>query len=86
MHGSAPDIASKGIANPVGQIWSAAKMLGHLGDRQSAAAVQQGFENAPERGGRHILTPDMGGEASIEFLGQAVAEEIKSAVLTGTGY
>ncbi|WP_426977278.1 tartrate dehydrogenase [Pseudarthrobacter sp. O4] len=86
VHGSAPDIAGKGIANPVGQIWSASMMLEHLGERGAAAAVQQGFENVLERGGKHILTPDLGGEATTEILGKTVAEEITAVALTATDH
>ncbi|MHC6593947.1 tartrate dehydrogenase [Arthrobacter sp. C152] len=85
VHGSAPDIAGKGIANPIGQIWSAAMMLEHLGERQAAAAVQQGFENVLARGGEHILTPDLGGVATSEVLGKTVAEEITAVALAEEG-
>ena len=81
VHGSAPDIAGRGIANPVGQIWSAAMMLEHLGELDAAKAVQQGFEKVLERGGSQILTPDLGGEATTEVLGKTIADEI-SAVAT----
>jgi tartrate dehydrogenase/decarboxylase / D-malate dehydrogenase len=83
VHGSAPDIAGKGIANPVGQIWSAAMMLEHLGETVAAAAVQRGFENVLARGGRDVLTPDLGGEASTEVLGKSIAEEIKAVAVEG---
>lgn len=85
VHGSAPDIAGKGIANPIGQIWSAAMMLEHLGERQAAAAVQQGFENVLARGGEHFLTPDLGGAATTEVLGKTVAEEITAVALAEEG-
>jgi len=69
VHGSAPDIAGKGIANPLAQIWSAALMLDHLGHRQAHDAVLQAIETVTEHGPR---TPDMGGRASTEELGRAV--------------
>ncbi|MFI1801884.1 tartrate dehydrogenase [Streptomyces sp. NPDC020379] len=78
VHGSAPDIAGKGIANPVGQIWSAAMMLEHLGEQEAAAAVQRGFENVLARGDKGVLTPDLGGNGGTRALGQAVAEEISA--------
>lgn len=82
VHGSAPDIAGKGVANPVGQIWSAALMLEHLGEREAAAAVQRGFENVLAHAGQDVLTPDLGGQGTTQMLGKAVADEVK-AVATG---
>jgi tartrate dehydrogenase/decarboxylase/D-malate dehydrogenase len=70
VHGSAPDIAGKGIANPVGQIWSGALMLDHLGHAEAAAAVVRAIERVLTDGPR---TPDMGGSASTSELGKAVA-------------
>lgn len=74
VHGSAPDIAGQGIANPIGQIWSGALMLEHLGYPEAAAAVEEAIEtvlgNTPWR------TPDMGGKASTEAVGKAIAEAI----------
>ncbi|MBK9675546.1 MAG: tartrate dehydrogenase [Betaproteobacteria bacterium] len=75
VHGSAPDIAGKGIANPIGQIWSGALMLDFLGHREAAAAVEAAIErvlcdaSAPK-------TPDLGGNARTADLGRAVAGEI----------
>jgi tartrate dehydrogenase/decarboxylase / D-malate dehydrogenase len=82
VHGSAPDIAGKGIANPVGQIWSASMMLQHLGEEAAAAAIVQGFESVLARGDRS-LTPDLGGNGTTELLGKAIAEEIRSAATPG---
>lgn len=74
VHGSAPDIAGQGIANPIGQIWSGALMLEYLGYPEAAAAVEEAIEtvlgNTPWR------TPDMGGKASTEAVGKAIAEAI----------
>ncbi|KHL03549.1 tartrate dehydrogenase [Sinomonas humi] len=78
VHGSAPDIAGKGIANPVGQIWSAALMLEHLGERNAGAAVQRAFENVLAEAQQGIVTPDLGGQGSTQTLGTAVAAEIKA--------
>jgi tartrate dehydrogenase/decarboxylase/D-malate dehydrogenase len=72
VHGSAPDIAGKGIANPIGQIWSGALMLDHLGHPEAGAAVFRAIETvladpaAPR-------TPDMGGSARTAQLGSAIA-------------
>ena len=74
VHGSAPDIAGKGIANPIGQIWSGALMLDHLGHPDVAAAVERAIESVLEDSS--LLTPDMGGTARTVELGAAVADAI----------
>lgn len=74
VHGSAPDIAGKGIANPIGQIWSAAMMLDHLGEREAAAAIVRAIEAVlvkPE-----CRTRDLGGSADTTTTGKAVADAI----------
>lgn len=73
VHGSAPDIAGKAIANPIGQIWSASMMLEHLGEGEAAAAVLAAIENVLSAKDAP-LTPDLGGKASTEDLGQAIAD------------
>ena len=73
VHGSAPDIAGKGIANPVGQIWSGAMMLEHLGHKAAADAVLRAIEKVVREGPR---TRDMGGKASTIELGKAVVEAL----------
>ena len=74
VHGSAPDIAGQGIANPIGQIWSGAMMMEHLGERDAAAAIVSAIERVlSERTGR---TRDLGGNADTETCGRAVAETI----------
>ncbi len=73
VHGSAPDIAGQGIANPVGQIWSGAMMLEHLGEREAAGAVLGAIERVLRNGPR---TPDMGGRATTAEVGRAIAAEI----------
>lgn len=74
VHGSAPDIAGKGIANPVGQILSGAMMLEHLGYPQAARAVEGAVEKV--LGDEDIKTPDLGGKATTEQVGTAVAEAV----------
>jgi tartrate dehydrogenase/decarboxylase/D-malate dehydrogenase len=74
VHGSAPDIAGKGIANPIGQIWSGALMLDHLGHPDAAAAVERAIESVLKDSS--LLTPDMGGTARTVELGAAVADAI----------
>jgi len=76
VHGSAPDIAGKGIANPIGQIWSGAMMLEHLGSSDAAAAIMRAIEIVLREGPR---TPDMGGKATTADVGKAVAEAVRSA-------
>ncbi len=78
VHGSAPDIAGKGIANPLGQIWSASMMLDHLGEPIAAAAIVTAFESVLAEGGSG-LTPDMGGTATTEALGTAIADRLRVA-------
>ncbi|MFD5629135.1 tartrate dehydrogenase [Streptomyces sp. NPDC127072] len=75
VHGSAPDIAGRGIANPVGQIWSGAMMLEHLGETAAAAGVIAAIESVLERQ-PEVLTPDLGGTAMTEALGTAIARRI----------
>ena len=76
VHGSAPDIYGKGIANPIGQIWSGAMMLEHLGYPDAAAAVMQAIETVLAEGPR---TPDMGGKAKTADVGRAIAEIVGTA-------
>jgi tartrate dehydrogenase/decarboxylase/D-malate dehydrogenase len=73
VHGSAPDIAGKGIADPVGGIWSAVLMLGHLGEADAAAALMDALERVCWRGPR---TRDIGGEATTAEVGDRVAEAV----------
>ena len=76
VHGSAPDIAGKGIANPVAQIWTGAMMLEHLGQVEAARAVVQAIERLVKDGKK--LTRDLGGTASTPEVGQAIAELVES--------
>jgi tartrate dehydrogenase/decarboxylase/D-malate dehydrogenase len=75
VHGSAPDIAGKGIANPIGQIWSGALMLEHLGHVDAAKAIVDAIErvladpSAPR-------TADIGGKATTVEVGKAIAAAI----------
>jgi tartrate dehydrogenase/decarboxylase / D-malate dehydrogenase len=71
VHGSAPDIAGKGIANPIGQIWSAAMMLEHLGELEAGKAVMAAIEKVLAAQ-NPILTPDMGGTSTTRELGSAI--------------
>ena len=75
VHGSAPDIAGQGIANPIGQIWSGAMMLDHLGHPAAHDAIVRAIEKVTAEGPR---TPDMGGTASTSDIGKAVAEAVSA--------
>src|SRR5512147_875824 len=75
VHGSAPDIYGRNIANPIGQIWSGAMLLDHLGEKAAGAAVMKAIETVLGEGPR---TPDMGGKASTQDVGKAVAEALSS--------
>jgi len=75
VHGSAPDIAGKGIANPIGQIWSGALMLEFLGHKEAADAIVSAIERvlADKASPR---TPDLGGKATTTDLTRAIAEAL----------
>jgi tartrate dehydrogenase/decarboxylase/D-malate dehydrogenase len=73
VHGSAPDIFGKGICNPIGQIWSGAMMLDHLGQAEAAAAIVRAIETVLQEGPR---TRDMGGTAGTADVGRAIASAI----------
>ncbi len=74
VHGSAPDISGKGIANPIGQIWSGAMMLDHLGESDAADSVMRAVETVLRD--RSLHTPDLGGRATTRQLGNGVASAI----------
>jgi tartrate dehydrogenase/decarboxylase/D-malate dehydrogenase len=77
VHGSAPDIYGKNIANPIGQIWSGAMMLDHLGQNEAGAAIVRAIESVLAQG--KSLTPDMGGTASTDGLGERIAAAVRTA-------
>jgi len=74
VHGSAPDIAGQGIANPVGQIWSGAMMLDHLGHPEAAAAIVTAIERVLAEPA--LRTRDLGGKADTVACGKAVADAL----------
>ncbi len=75
VHGSAPDIAGKGIANPIAQIWTGAMMLDHLGHEDAGRAVVAAIEQVVKEG--KTTTRDLGGTASTTDVGQAIAGQIR---------
>ena len=73
VHGSAPDIAGKGIANPIGQIWSAKMLLDHLGKTELGEMVLAAIEDVMEQ---RITTPDLGGKATTREVGDAIVGQL----------
>lgn len=73
VHGSAPDIAGRGIANPIGQIWTGAMMLEHLGHKEAAGEMIRAIEFVLRQG---IKTPDLGGQATTAEVTAAVVKAI----------
>jgi len=74
VHGSAPDIAGQGIANPIAQIWTGAMMLEHLGELDASVGIVKAIEAHVSTG--EILTPDLGGESTTAEVGEAIAERV----------
>jgi len=80
VHGSAPDIAGKALANPTAIILSGAMMLDHLGEKDAGRAVREGVRTALAEGA--VRTRDLGGSASTEEMAQAIAGATRSALAT----
>ncbi len=74
VHGSAPDIAGKGIANPIAQIWSGAMMLRHLGASEAADAIENAISDVLAKS--EVRTADIGGQASTKEMGAAIAARV----------
>ncbi len=79
VHGSAPDIAGQGVANPIGQIWSGALMLDFLGHRDAHDALIAAIEAVLDPAAGGPKTRDLGGSATTADLGRAVAEALRNA-------
>ncbi len=77
VHGSAPDIVGKGIANPIGQIWTAKMMLDHFGEEELGSKLLDIIEEVTNDG---IKTPDIGGTSSTEEVGDEICRRLKKAV------
>ena len=75
VHGSAPDIAGQGIANPIGTIWAASMMLDHLGEGPAAASIMRAIETVLARPDAP-RTPDLGGKARTNDLANAIAQAL----------
>jgi len=76
-HGSAPDIAGKGIANPIGAIWSASLMLDYLGEHEAGDHLLAAIERTIAAG--RVRTPDIGGDATTQAVGAAIRETLRQA-------
>ena len=76
VHGSAPDIAGKARANPIGAIWSGALMLRHLGEEAAAARIESAIDRVAAEG--EFLTAELGGTASTREVGDAIAREVRN--------
>jgi tartrate dehydrogenase/decarboxylase / D-malate dehydrogenase len=75
VHGSAPDIAGKGVANPVGAVWAGALMLEDLGEAEAAATVMGAIEDV--LAARAVRTPDLGGAAGTRELADALVAAVR---------
>jgi tartrate dehydrogenase/decarboxylase / D-malate dehydrogenase len=76
VHGSAPDIAGTGVANPIGAVWAGSMMLDDLGEADAAAAVMRAIEDV--LAAREVRTPDLGGDAGTRELTDALVAAVRS--------
>jgi tartrate dehydrogenase/decarboxylase/D-malate dehydrogenase len=76
IHGSAPDIAGKGIANPIGAIWAGALMLEHLGEPEAGARVVRAIERVLAEA--TVRTPDLGGSSTTAEMTEAIAVALRA--------
>jgi len=77
VHGSAPDIAGKGIANPMAAVWAGAMMLEFLGEEEAARGVMAALEAVAAEG--RVRTPDLGGTATTDEVAAAIAEKVAAS-------
>jgi tartrate dehydrogenase/decarboxylase / D-malate dehydrogenase len=82
IHGSAPDIAGKGIANPIGQIWSLSLMLDHLDLPEYGALILEAIEDLLSEG--RIRTPDLGGSSTTVEVGNGIVEKMRARAGSGS--
>jgi tartrate dehydrogenase/decarboxylase / D-malate dehydrogenase len=75
VHGSAPDIAGTGVANPIGAVWAGAMMLDDLGEAEAGAAVMRAIEDVLAAG--EVRTPDIGGGAGTAELADALVASVR---------
>jgi tartrate dehydrogenase/decarboxylase / D-malate dehydrogenase len=81
VHGSAPDIHGKGIANPIAAIWAGALMLDYLGEKEMGAQIMGAMEAVTAEG--RALTPDLGGTATTDQVADAICEKLRAGVAVG---
>jgi tartrate dehydrogenase/decarboxylase / D-malate dehydrogenase len=81
VHGSAPDIAGRGIANPIAAIWAAAMMMDHLGERAASERIMAALEAVT--GGRRVRTPDLGGSNTTAEFAAALIEKLSTLTAGG---
>jgi isocitrate dehydrogenase (NAD+) len=81
VHGSAPDIAGRGVANPLAMIFSGAMLLRHLGEHAAAGAVERAVDRVLQAG--EVRTPDLGGTSSTDQVARAVAEALRGGGRAG---
>jgi tartrate dehydrogenase/decarboxylase/D-malate dehydrogenase len=81
VHGSAPDIAGKGIANPIAAVWAAAMMLDDLGEADLAARIMAAVEHVTVEG--QVLTPDLGGTATTWEVADEICSKLRAGVAAG---
>jgi len=74
VHGSAPDINGKGIANPIGQIWTGKMLLDHIGEHEIGNILMNAIETTIEEG---IITPDIGGNSNTQEVSNRIIEKLK---------
>lgn len=75
VHGSAPDIIGKGIANPIGQIWTAKMMLDHFGEEELGARLLDVIEDVLKSG---CLTPDIGGSSTTDEVTEEIIKRVRT--------
>jgi tartrate dehydrogenase/decarboxylase / D-malate dehydrogenase len=78
IHGSAFDIAGKGIANPIGTFWTGAMLLEHLGEKQAAVRLMTAIEAVTAK---RVFTPDLGGSAKTKDVTEAVCAAVESVTV-----
>jgi tartrate dehydrogenase/decarboxylase/D-malate dehydrogenase len=81
VHGSAPDIAGTGKANPVGAVWAGAMMLDHLGEKAASSAIMKAVEEVLAK--TEVRTPDLGGTATTSEVGQELGRALRAASASG---
>jgi tartrate dehydrogenase/decarboxylase/D-malate dehydrogenase len=77
VHGSAPDIVGRGIANPIAMIWCGAMMLDFLGEKEAAAGIERALRAVTGAG--RVLTPDLGGHARTAAVTDAIIAQLRAA-------